>query len=424
MSNEERANVVICGGGPAGLLAAILLDEAGVKSTVLERSTETDPWNTRSYTLVLGERGCGALERAGCLDRMREVGTARKFVFFYDGTTGDLKAIPKKVAGIGFSRSLLVESLEAIAVDLPNVSIQKGSGVSKVVASSDNNRGLVDVCLENDSIISATHIIAADGKWSRVRQSMPSLEAQATMEVCPSFGVAMVTSTVPEGWKTDGTYLIKPSSTDDQTLFYVIASPLPGDGLSISMVCYDETVDKYPWLAPPADKNTVDADAGEKVYTWEDDYSAKPAGEKQHLDLSDHLEALFQKEMPLFLAAIGKEALKSARINRRVTWLRMTPAESGNKEATTTTYATDDGRVALIGDSAHCMTPSLGEGCNTALESAVKLVDCVVSKMKENEETLCAVDTMSGAFVQYGVSRPKETQLIQEMSAARSTLKK
>ena len=140
MTTEEKPHIVICGGGPGGLLAAILLDEAGIKSTVLERSTKSDPWNTRSYTLVLGERGCGSLKRAGCLDRMREVGTARKFVFFFDGETADLKMIPKKVAGIGFSRSLLVESLEKIAVELPNITIKKGAGVSKVACGS----GVVD----------------------------------------------------------------------------------------------------------------------------------------------------------------------------------------------------------------------------------------------------------------------------------------
>eukprot|EP00802_Teleaulax_amphioxeia_P021830 Tamp_22217.p2 GENE.Tamp_22217~~Tamp_22217.p2 ORF type:complete len:131 (+),score=16.99 Tamp_22217:517-909(+) len=32
-----------------------------------------------------------------------------------------------------------------------------------------------------------------------------------------------------------------------------------------------------------------------------------------------------------------------------------------------------NGRVAFVGDAAHSMVPSLGEGCNTALESAVSL---------------------------------------------------
>ena len=186
------------------------------------------------------------------------------------------------------------------------------------------------------------------------------------------------------------------------------------------MVCYDEVLDKYPWLAPPIDKGSSVADDNKEVYTWKDEYSAKPANEKSDMELSDHLETLFQNEMPALLAAIGKATLKSARINRRVTWLRTSSTEDGKE----VTYATEDGRVALIGDSAHCMTPSMGEGCNTALERAVKLVDSIVAKLKEKEETFCDVDTMSEAFIQYGLSRPNDTRPIQEMSAARNQLKK
>jgi len=57
------------------------------------------------------------------------------------------------------------------------------------------------------------------------------------------------------------------------------------------------------------------------------------------------------------------------------------------------------------------------------MESAVKLVDAVISVMKEKEESICTVDIMSQAFIKYGLSRPKEVQPIQEMSAARNRKK-
>ena len=54
------------------------------------------------------------------------------------------------------------------------------------------------------------------------------------------------------------------------------------------------------------------------------------------------------------------------------------------------------------------------------MESAVKLVDSVFSTMKRKGESICTLDTMSEAFIEYGSSRPKEVQPIQEMSAARN----
>ena len=87
-------------------------------------------------------------------------------------------------------------------------------------------------------------------------------------------------------------------------------------------------------------------------------------------------------------------------------------------------YSTKDGMVALIGDSAHAMTPSMGEGCNTALESAVKLVDCITTKMEQSREAGCSVEAMSDAFIQYGCSRPADTKPIQEASSARNFFKK
>ena len=77
-----KPSVVISGGGPSGLLTAILLNNIGVKSTVIEKSVKADQWNSRSYTIVLGERGCAALEKAGLLGLAKETGKIQPFNFF------------------------------------------------------------------------------------------------------------------------------------------------------------------------------------------------------------------------------------------------------------------------------------------------------------------------------------------------------
>ena len=79
-------------------------------------------------------------------------------------------------------------------------------------------------------------------------------------------------------------------------------------------------------------------------------------------------------------------------------------------------YATGGGLVALIGDAAHAVTTAMGEGCkNMALESAVALVD--------SPSSTPTVDDMTATFIEYGSSRPKDTQPIQQRSAAECRLK-
>lgn len=87
-------------------------------------------------------------------------------------------------------------------------------------------------------------------------------------------------------------------------------------------------------------------------------------------------------------------------------------------------YSTKDGKIALIGDAPHSMTPSLGKGCNTALESAVKLVDCVSSVMNEKGESTCSVDSLSERIDRYGSTRPIECIPVQDESQARNIFRK
>ena len=165
-TDEEELNVIISGGGPGGLLASILINNIGIKSTVIERPSEPDQWSSKSYALILNCRGTGSLERGACLESAMAAadGTERHWIYFFDGWTGEVKTIPTKSPGIGLSRPLLVECLEKIACELLRVALRKGVGVSSV--TNDEEFGL-RVHLEDDTIISATHVIGADGKWSK-----------------------------------------------------------------------------------------------------------------------------------------------------------------------------------------------------------------------------------------------------------------
>ena len=157
-------------------------------------------------------------------------------------------------------------------------------------------------------------MIGADGKWSKVRESFPEF-AKFKMETVPSFGVHMNAKAV-DGFKRDGTYVINPSK---ECMFYIVVSPRESEeeGFSVSMVCYDETVERYPFLKPP----TISTGG------WEDEYSVIPGDKESNDSLAQNLEDMFQEELPAFYAAIDKDAFQTARVNRRVTWVKTTANE-------------------------------------------------------------------------------------------------
>jgi len=407
---ESAPSLVIAGGGPAGLLAAILLGNLGIKTTVLERSSGPDQWTSKSFSLALNERGTSALKKAGpdILKEVTNFGSERNFTYFLDGGTGRQKAIPSKPSII-FTRPGLVQCLEKIASRERNIDLRKGVAISEVHAHASKNLPPLTLELDDGSKIFATHVIGADGMWSRVRQSFVELESQ--VDICTeNFGVHWTIPNTPDGFERDGVYLC---TAPGESLFYFIAAPIPHGQMSITMVCFDETVEKYPWLGD-IKQGSHNANSWEGTKVQDDDSNQ---GLRQNLGL------LLQEKVPYFFEAIGlDDALKTARINRRVTWLKY-----ATKEGKNASYVTAEGTVVLIGDAAHGMTPSLGEGCNTALESAVRLVEAVVSEMindgDENKSRATPTSRhLTAAFVKYGLSRPKDVIPIQEMSASRGRL--
>ncbi len=410
--NLQQPNVVICGGGPGGLLASVLLGNIGIKSTVIEQSTESTPWGSKSYTIVLNEKGKESLDRGGCLEAATMAGQERHFTAIVNPTTGAIQRIPKDPPNLAITRHLLVESIERIASACPNVTFKKGVEVSGVTSDADSNL-LIE--LQDGTTVHGTHVIGADGKWSNVRRSFPFFSS--TMVTCPSSAVHMTMAEIPSGWDSNSTYLARPMNKESK--FYIIFSSLPGDsGMSLSMVYFDEMLEKHGWLEPPESFPPANFNEG-----WSDPPNGstenKTTQSLETNEFANNIKALFEQEMPAIAALLHDEVYRTAARRRRATWLQMHESE-GNP----VTYASKDGRVSLIGDAAHAMTASIGEGCNTALESAVKLVDSVIETMKEKDEVACTAKTLSLAFTRYGSSRPRECISIQELSASRSSLTK
>ncbi|CAB9520974.1 Kynurenine 3-monooxygenase [Seminavis robusta] len=402
-------HVAISGAGPAGLLMAILLSQAGVLVTVLEKSLVADPWTSKSYSINLNDRGLSALDHAGVLHQIQAVGMARHRVIL-ELPNGQQQIIPRNPPNYSLTRPALVECLESILVaQAERVTIQRGVGVTNVVVCADQQQQL-QVTLDNGSTLSCTHLIGADGKWSAVRNSFVDWREQFTVQAEPAFGIAMTPQKSPPRWAKDATTVFR---APQGAKYYILASPLPNNQYSISAICYDQVRQDHPWCLPREDQ-VANLESWEAEYGQDDDGNTETTGDDDHQKFVDQLGAMLQQELPLFFKDInGLETVSTARSHRRTSWLKPLVDQPQ--------YCDSSGRVALIGDAAHAMTPAIGEGCNCALESAVSLKELIVAKQKEQQPL--TVDDLTEAFREYGSKRPAEVMPIQAKSAENNRYK-
>lgn len=126
-------------------------------------------------------------------------------IVIFNLTTGDTQknGIPKKWPNLAFTCLLLVQCIKIIAVELPNVIIQKGVGV---VGVTQLGKLRLWVELNDGTTIHATHGIGANEKWLNVRWSSPSFFM--TMTTCPtcSATVHINMAKIPNGWDSKGSY--------------------------------------------------------------------------------------------------------------------------------------------------------------------------------------------------------------------------
>ena len=156
---------------------------------------------------------------------------------------------------------------------------------------------------------------------------------------------------------------------------------------------------RAPALTKNGDTSAL-ADAG-----WVEAPTSASASEQMSAGLTD----LLATEFPALVGHWPKDALANAVVQRRASWVDLTGADG---------YAAADGRMVLIGDAAHAMPPSQGEGANCALESAVALLASLPPST--NDEHPPSIDELSTAFADYGRMRPAEVRPVQLRSVAAS----
>ncbi len=175
---------------------------------------------------------------------------------------------------------------------------------------------------------------------------------------------------------------------------YGILAPVI-EGASCSIILHEAALETRPGLAP-----------AEKGASWEESGGDQAWAEAV-------ADAVVEELSPELAAELGGwpgtvRAARKATRGRRSSWVEAPEDVS---------YAFEGGRVALVGDAAHSMTPALGLGANMALESATKIAAAVAAAFATEDDAVTAVHA---GFRAYGASRPAETVPKQLASAKAS----
>ncbi|MEL7180786.1 MAG: UbiH/UbiF family hydroxylase [Pseudomonadota bacterium] len=174
---RQSTDIVIAGGGVAGLTAAAAFGTAGFNTTIIDPTppiTNRDADGSDLRTTAFLQPAQQFLDAAGLWPRLAPHATALQVMRIVDiGTdahvTRDFDAadISDQPFGWNLPNWLLRREMVARLTELPNVDFRPGIGFARMLARSDE----AIVTLSDGSQLSAKLVIGADGRNSAVRQS-------------------------------------------------------------------------------------------------------------------------------------------------------------------------------------------------------------------------------------------------------------
>ena len=330
MTAAKDQSVVIVGAGLVGSLLACYLGRRGYRVDVYER--RPDPRSAtaergRSINLALSERGLDALRRIDLVDTVMAPALPMhgRMIHAVDGqTTFQAYSARGDRAINSIGRAALNETLLDAAEATPGVTVCFDSRLAGYdLASNTLTFELGGTTFE----VTPDVVLAADGFGSVVRQSLQSLGRVAVVTDMLDFGYKELT--IPA---RDGDFTLDPDALHiwPRGASMMIALPNPDGSFTCTLFWPKSGDDGFDELETEAEIlahfSTVYPDAVPLMPTLVEDYQYNPVG---------------------LLATVHTDPWQV------------------------------EGKVGLVGDSAHAILPFFGQGANCGFEDVVELDRCL-----------------------------------------------
>ena len=307
--------ILIVGGGPAGLTTAIALAAKGIHSEIVERSPQ---WAPVGVGLLLQSPPLRALKTIGLLDACRDAGFVHPSVSLCDSEGNVFNEIvppnvnaPDDPPAVGMSRAALHEVLLG-ALGPTGVGVRMGTSITSI----DQGEDFAEVAFTDGTSGRYDLVVGADGLHSTVREL-------AFDDVPPPRDTGQVIWRAP--------------------------APRPPE------------LDHYLMLHKPREKVGLVAISDASVYIFmleaTNDYTRPP-----HDELGPML-AQRLRGYGSFAPELADSIETSDEIDYRGLQALLVPAPWYR------------GRVLLIGDAAHTTTPHMAFGVGMAIEDAIVLAE-------------------------------------------------